>query len=177
MAISNENSNTPELEKDLAQTPWFVIKGVEHLFNTKILLDVCASSKTAKCKNYLTKEIDALSTNHWSKSNWCNPPFSNIMPWIERAVAEALIHGNTTYMLLPNNPETGYIRTAKMYAEYFIEMPFRLKFLRPDGTEFLGKNGKPQSPKFSSAIAVFSTIGLKAECKSLYYDFRLHKGD
>ncbi len=46
MAVSNENSNTPESEKDLGQTPWWFIRSLENLLGREFDLDVCCLEAT-----------------------------------------------------------------------------------------------------------------------------------
>lgn len=174
MSIENENSLTPVNEKDCAQTPkWFIASLLSLLGKESFDLDVCANEATAKANIYYSlDERDENSLNlGWLDLNWCNPPFSNIEPFINKASLEAT-KGKTTIMILPNNPETAYIRAAKACADTIIEMPFRLKFLRPNGEPFLDKKGKEQGPKFSCLVAIITPLGLHAPKRSMYYDFR-----
>lgn len=179
MAVDNHNSNTLENEKDLGQTPFWLIRSIESLVGNEFDLDVCCLKKTAKAKNYFTLEEDRdCFINPWVGNAygptlaWCNPPFSNVMPFIERALDQCEQHGTTTAMIIPNNPEVAYRRKLKEVCDTFIEMPFRLKFLRPDGSKFLDKNGKEQGPKFSCAVGIITPIGLKAPSRVIEYDFR-----
>jgi phage N-6-adenine-methyltransferase len=179
MSISNENSTTPESEKDLGQTPFWLIRSIESLVGTEFDLDVCCLKKTAKAKNYFSLEEDRdCFTTPWVGNAygptlaWCNPPFSNVMPFIERAVDQCDQHGTTTIMIIPNNPEVAYRRKLKEVCDTFVEMPFRLKFLRPDGTKFLDKKGTEQTPKFSCAVGIITPLGLKAPSRVIEYDFR-----
>jgi phage N-6-adenine-methyltransferase len=174
MSIENQSSTTPKSEKDCAQTPiWFMNSLLNLTSSSCFLLDVCANKATAKSFAYYSLEEKGQNALElaWSKNSFCNPPFSNIMPFIEKAEYEATT-GNTTTMLLPNNPETAYIRKVKEVADTIIEMPFRLKFLRPNGEPFLDKKGKEQGPKFSCLIAIITPLGLHAPKRSMYYDFR-----
>jgi len=100
-------------------------------------------------------------------------------PWQGECGSKAILdngqcerHGTTTAMIIPNNPEVAYRRKLKEVCDTFIEMPFRLKFLRPDGSKFLDKNGKEQGPKFSCAVGIITPIGLKAPSRVIEYDFR-----
>ena len=174
MSIENQNSSTPKSEKDCAQTPkWFVKSLLSLLGRESFDLDVCANEATAKASLHYSldeREENALELG-WLDFNWCNPPFSNIQPFIDKAFLESL-KGKTTAMILPNNPETAYIRSVKAGADTIIEMPFRLKFLRPNGEPFLDKYGKEQGPKFSCLVAIITPLGLHAPKRSMYYDFR-----
>jgi phage N-6-adenine-methyltransferase len=137
--MNMNNTTTPETEQDCAQTPWWLIESVEYFTSLKIKLDVCCSPQTAKAKNFLSLDVglNGLHTS-WDFVNWCNPPYSDIKPWVDHASNESAT-GKTTLMLIPDKPEVGYTRLAREHADTVIHMPFRLNFLRPDGTEFLDK--------------------------------------
>ena len=171
------NSTTKEDEKDLAQTPVWFVKAVENYLRIKFTLDVCCIKETAKCKKYysLKEKRDGLSLP-WSKYNWCNPPYSDITPWVIKASNEAL-KGKTSCLLIPDKPEVGYVRECKKLSDTIIHMPFRLNFLKPDGTEFLDKEGKKQGPKFPVLVALFTPFGIDMPTRDIYYDFRLLKED
>lgn len=160
-------TNTKTSEKDCAQTPWWFIKALEQLLGLNFYLDVCANDETAKAVRHFSLDEDGNNglLLPWDDVNFCNPPFSNITPWIEKAAHEATM-GKTTAMIMPNNPETKYVRLAKEAADTIIEMPFRLKFLRPDGSDFDG------GPQFSCLVALITPLGLVAPTRTFYYDFR-----
>ena len=167
------NTTTPESEQDCAQTPWWFIKSLESYTRLQIDLDVCCAANTAKAKSFLALNLglDGLTTS-WQSVNYCNPPYSDILPWV-LAVEESAIEGNTTLMLIPDKPEVGYTRLAREYADTVVHMPFRLNFLRPDGTEFLDKNGKKQGPKFPVCVYIFTPQGLNMPIRDVYHDFRV----
>jgi len=175
MSISNENSTTAASEKDCAQTPkWFMKSLLALTGKSEFKLDVCANAATAKADLYYSldeREENALKLD-WLDFNFCNPPFTNITPFIEKSAYEAS-RGNSTFMIIPNNPETAYVRKAKELADTIIEMPFRLKFLRPNGEKFLSPKGTENSPKFSCLVAIFTPIGIKASTRFMYHDFRV----
>ena len=57
-------------------------------------LDACARADNAKCENYITPEIDALSPlvnwiDEQTRCVWVNPGFSNMTPWVTKAYDEA----------------------------------------------------------------------------------------
>lgn len=194
MAIENNNSTTPVKEKDLAQTPWWFIRSLEAHLGKKITLDVCAQPTTAKCEIYYALEDgnNALESKWFEDYKeitesdgrdavaWCNPPFSDCLNWVQECIRQVAAGMPEVWLLLPNNPETEYIRRAKSIGFKIIEMPFRMKFKKPDGTEFLDTNGKQQSPKFSCMIAVLtkeafvhgSPEGYKNNPEYYYHDFR-----
>jgi hypothetical protein len=169
-------SNTQESQKDLAQTPaWFVDSASDLLGINQFELDVCALDATSKagyCFSLSERNEDALALD-WDLWNWCNPPFSNVQSFVEKAISQSTTGYRNTAMLMPNNPETVYCRHAKQWADTIIEMPFRLKFLKPDGSKFLDSKGKEQTPQFSCLLAVFTPLGLVTPTRTIYHDFRI----
>lgn len=161
-------------EKDCSQTPWYLIRALERIEGRKFDLDVCALAATAKAKRYYSLDErgeDCLDLD-WSALNWCNPPFSHITPFVEKAAVEAK-KGRTTYMIMPASPETGYVRLTKKLADTVIEMPYRIQFTRANGEPFLDGKGKAQSPQFSCLIAVFTPLGLHTgRARHIEIDFR-----
>lgn len=170
------NSTTPKKEKDLAQTPeWFIDSLCALLGIDFFELDVCANESTAKAGSFYSideRGEDALKLD-WDLWNWCNPPFSDIQSFVDKAVFESKRNYINTAMIMPNNPETEYARTAKCLADTIIEMPFRLQFLRPNGDTFRDRQGKPQSPQFSCLVAIFTPLGLVSPTRFMYHDFRI----
>lgn len=151
------NTTTPPDEADYAQTPWSFFNAVQQGLGVVFDLDVCANAATAKCAAYYSRDelgLDGLALP-WAPFNWCNPPYSDVMPWVEKAAAEAAA-GNTTYMLIPNKPEVWFCRRAFDTASHLKYLPYRLNFLRPDGRRFRAADGKTQGPKFPVYLAIFS---------------------
>ena len=171
--MNMNDTTTPQTEQDCAQTPWWFISSIEDYTSLSIELDVCCAPSTAKTKNFLSLDIglNGLYTS-WDYVNWCNPPYSDITPWVQKASEES-VRGNTTLMLIPDKPEVGYTRLARKYSDTVIHMPFRLNFLRPDGAEFLDKNGKKQGPKFPVCVYIFTPQGLRMPIRDIYHDFRV----
>lgn len=102
-------------------------------------LDAAANAANAKCPFYFTPggENDGL-TNSWAGWNvWCNPPFSNIRPWVEKAWRE-YVRCQAITMLLPAN------RCEQKWWQELVEphrdiggplrcyfLPNRMRFIRP----------------------------------------------
>ena len=108
--MNMNNTTTPESEQDCAQTPWWFIKSLESFTNLEIDLDVCAAPNTAKAEGYCSQiENEDGLLDSWELFNYCNPPYSDITPWIEKAAKESKT-SSTTLMLIPDKPEVGYTR-------------------------------------------------------------------
>lgn len=169
----NKKSNTVESEKDCAQTPWWFIDSLKDFLDMgRFHLDVCCTKETAKAAEYYSLDDGKNGlTLPWANLNYCNPPFSNILPWITKATIQTE-ELSFTAMLMPDNPETKYVRWASERADTIIRMPFRLNFIKPDGTPFLDSKGRNQGPQFPCLVAWFTPLGLKVPTRFIYHDFR-----
>lgn len=67
-------------------------------------MDVAASVENAVCANYYDELMDALGPCQWKVTDggwvWCNPPFKDIKPWVDKAAWEAY-NGANVAMLVP----------------------------------------------------------------------------
>lgn len=92
-------------------TPDFIFEYAEEICGNpdqdfKFDIDLAADSENTKCEKYFTKEDNAIFQD-WGEFNWCNPPYSNIEPFVEKAIIEAN-RGNHTCMLLPSRTSNPY---------------------------------------------------------------------
>lgn len=174
------NTTTPADEQDFAQTPPWLVQAIETWRGVKFELDVCAQPQTAKCDVFYSLQIglDGLALP-WAAVNWCNPPYSLITPWVNKAISE---HGDT-YMLIPDKPEVAWFRGAWARAREVWHMPFRVNFLRPDGSEFTDAKGRKQGPKFPVCLMVFSRGNVSGRPSVIdyvdlrsYIDTKVNKG-
>lgn len=110
-------SNTPVEIRDCWETPkpLFLSQHTEFRF----VADVAASSVNALCDVYLTEQDNAL-TYDWSTLPgalggyvWCNPPYSDISPWVYKAIEEAG-KGVGTVMLLPVDMSVGWFKAGRL---------------------------------------------------------------
>jgi len=91
---------------------------LDHRFN--FTLDVAAAPHNAKCARYFTRLMDGLAQPWRGERVWCNPPYSNIRPWVEKANVECYDACQLVVMLLPAN------RTEQGWWQGLIE-PYRDK--------------------------------------------------
>lgn len=147
---------------DWATPQWLFDKVVELYGHFD--LDVCASEENSKCKAYWDKESDSLKMI-WCKRNWCNPPYSNITPWVKRASEEAK-KGNYTVMLLPADFSTKWFKLCWENSVQIDIINHRIKFV-----------GATSSPKFASMLVHFSAKNYEGEDPIITLkDFRDKKG-
>lgn len=104
-------SATPAAERDLWQTPMEIFTALNLEFGFQ--LDAAASSSNAKCARYLTEQDDALIRDWISYGAiWCNPPYSDITPWVEKADEQCRRQGQPVVMLVPADVSTGWFSLA-----------------------------------------------------------------
>lgn len=128
----------------------------------RFTLDVAAAPHNAKTANYYTRLADGL-LQPWHGSVWCNPPYSGLDRWLEKAWQE-WDNGNppptSIVMLLPaNRPEQPWWqnwvepyrdRPGSPLTVQFL--PGRLRFIKPGATEV-----KPnERPPFGCCLLVWS---------------------
>jgi phage N-6-adenine-methyltransferase len=128
-------------------------------------LDVAAAPHNAKTANYYTRLADGL-LQPWHGSVWCNPPYSGLDKWLEKAWREWMRFVDTGFgphsivMLLPaNRPEQPWWQThVEPYRDRPDEplrvqfLPGRLRFIKPGATEV-----KPnERPPFGCCLLVWS---------------------
>lgn len=108
-------------------------------------LDVCATAYNRKVPNYYDKAQNGLK-QEWKGVCWCNPPYSKIEPWVDKAINETKPGPHTVvYMLLPANTDTKYFSKVFKNACEIIFIKGRLKF-----------KGEQNFPaRFPSCIAIF----------------------
>lgn len=131
-------------------------------------LDVAAAAHNAKCPDYFTREVDGLSRDWLTSSGdpsrvWCNPPYSDIRSWVEKAHDEWTNgHVDLIAMLLPAN------RVEQRWWQDLVEpfrdgrgghrflsvefLPGRMRFDRPDWTP----GPKGDRPPFGCCLVVWS---------------------
>ena len=158
-------SKTPAEIRDLWQTPPQVYKNLNDEFD--FVADVAASDLNHLHETYLTFDDDALQQN-WKKLFgggyvYCNPPYSHITPWVEKATEEAM-RGVGTVMLVPCDCSVGWFGLALKNAD---EVRFvingRLSFIRADTRMVVNGNNK------GSVIFIFSPR-YTARAKTTYVD-------
>lgn len=137
-------SNTPPEHRDSWRTPPELFAGINAEF--RFSGDVAASVANALHQRYLTEQQDALQVDwlqHFGSGFvWCNPPYSNITPWVEKANQECA-SGVGTVMLVPADTSVGWFNMARQACT---EVRFitggRLSFIRADTGKPVNGNNK-----------------------------------
>jgi phage N-6-adenine-methyltransferase len=128
---------------DDRETPPEFFEPLNERFNFTI--DVAASKENAKLERFYTAEEDGLTRSWLGEHVWCNPPYSEIEPWVAKAWQS---NAELVVMLLPAN------RTEQKWWQRWIEpgrrvgtlavefLPGRLRFI-PPGEDSVKPNSRP----------------------------------
>lgn len=116
-------------------TPWDFFHRCEDIFG-EFTLDACAETWSAKCSKFYSKEQNGLTENWREEHVWCNPPYGNILPWVEKASYQARIFKDSSaLLLLPASTDTRWFHEWVMPYATLIFIRGRIEFERPDSEE------------------------------------------
>lgn len=73
-------------EVDNLETPWDFFDPLDKRF--RFTLDAAALPHNAKCPRFYTPEDNGLEKSWAYDRVWCNPPYSDIGPWVQKAWSE-----------------------------------------------------------------------------------------
>jgi len=157
--MNTENkSNTPKEIKDLWQTPEVLFNNLMREFNFDC--DVAASNENKLCLSYITEEEDALkSGRYWGWSNWCNPPYSDITPWVSMAIKQHL-KGKSIVMLVPSDTSVKWFKRAYESCNEVRFISGRLSFIS-------AKTQKPINGNNKGSVLFIWRAYCKSHCVSL----------
>lgn len=131
----------------------------------RFTIDVAASPHNAKCERFYSIEDNGLEATWAGERVWCNPPYSEISPWVAKAWREWSGEApwwrgpDLIVMLLPAN------RTEQMWWQTLVEpvrdktreftcefLKGRQRFVAP-GAESIGPN---ERPPFGCCLLIWS---------------------
>lgn len=126
-------------------------------------IDVAASAANTKLPRFYSIEDDGLLQSWAGERVWCNPPYSSIEPWLEKAWVEwegdeaVDRRPGVIVMLLPaNRTEQGWwqrwVEPFRFDGRLRVEfLPGRLRFLKPGQVEI-----KPnERPPFGCCLLIW----------------------
>jgi phage N-6-adenine-methyltransferase len=137
--------------RDCWSTPRPLATRLVDLFDVQI--DLCADETNAVVPDFLSAEDNALIVpwaslfESYTGVGWCNPPYSDITPWVKKARYERT-RGFTTVMLVPDTTSSPWFRLAVRSAGLFF-FDGRIQFDPPPGI-------KKSSNDRGSVLFVFS---------------------
>lgn len=139
MNTENKSFTEPSI-RDLWQTPKEVFNTLNEEFN--FVCDVAASKNNALCPAYIDEKMNALSDSvGWFSINWCNPPYSNILPWVKKAQKE-YYRGNNTVMLVPADTSVKWFKEAFHSCQQVRFISGRLSFIKAETQKPVSGNNK-----------------------------------
>lgn len=115
-------------------------------------LDPCATEENHKCEMYYTAETDGLLQKWGGCRVFCNPPYSNISAWVEKAFRETRNDNTLVVLLIPSRTDTKYFHD-------FIYQRAEIRFIK--GRLKFG-NSKNSAP-FPSMVVIFRGAKIRGE--------------
>ncbi len=138
-------------------------------------LDAAASDTNALLPRYYTRDRDGLSQPWSSERVWCNPPYSDIEPWVEKGWVE-MVDGSCEFvaMLLPANrcEQPWWQRHVEPYRDReafhgtLLRSRFlsgRMRFVMPEGYEWGPSRKKGDRPPFGCVLLTWHRAGTQGE--------------
>lgn len=136
------------MNRDAYQTPPELFAALNAEFNFKV--DVASSAGNKLCEIYIDEALNALQCDWLPDPDngitewhfcWCNPPYSDIGPWVGKA-AEQATKGVGTVMLVMMDQSVGWYKEAiKTCQEVRLIIGGRLSFIDPStGKPAAGNN-------------------------------------
>lgn len=113
-------------------------------------LDPCSTKENHKCEMYYTIEENGLEKNWGGYRVFCNPPYSQISKWVEKAFYETKKDNTLVVLLIPSRTDTRYFHDYIYQRSEIRFVKGRLKF----GD---GKNSAP----FPSMLVIFRGAKIK----------------
>ena len=135
----------------MANDLWRTPPEVFNYFDVKyrFVCDVAASESNHLCAKYFTESNSALDLNWCVNANsgdyvWCNPPYSDPLPWVEKCIYESKIHGIGSVILLNHDMSTRWAqRLLNQECKVIVFTGKRIAFLNGEGNPVKG-NSKGQ---------------------------------
>ncbi len=138
--MSTENkSNTPAAIKDSWQTPKEIFNTLDKEFG--FTCDVAASDDNHFCDGWITEAMNAFEAP-WGMVSWCNPPYSNITPWVNEAIGESKHCGKTIVMLVPADTSVKWFKLAYESCNEVRFISGRISFINADNQKPVNGNNK-----------------------------------
>lgn len=109
-------------------------------------IDVAASHKNTKLPRYFSREDNGLTRGWEGERVWCNPPYSDIRPWVEKALRR---EADIAVLLLPaNRTEQGWwqdlIEPQRHRGDIRVEfIRGRMKFIKHGDSQVFPNNRPP----------------------------------
>lgn len=134
------------MNRDAYRTPPELFAAMNAEFDFKI--DVAASAKNALCVNFLTETDNALLAD-WIEYKswiggyaWCNPPYSDIGPWVRKAAEQAKLGIGCVMLVMADTSVGWHAEAIKTCQEVRFIVGGRISFLDPETGKPANGNNK-----------------------------------
>lgn len=133
------------MDRNAWRTPPEIFAVMNEEFNFKI--DVAASAQNSLCQLFIDKEMDSLETRWYSMIDrgdyaWCNYPYSDIGPWVEKSAKEARLGAGVVMLVMADTSVGWYKKAIETRQEVRFITGGRLAFLDPETGKATGGNNK-----------------------------------
>lgn len=142
MKADYRGSHTPKELRNRWQTPLSLFAPMDAEFG--FYLDAAADENNALCSRYLTEKDDSLSVD-WNSYGaiWCNPPYSDIQPWVNKAAEQYKKVLQPIVMLTPADQSVGWFKLAlETVDEVRVITGGRISFIDPSTNKPVNGNNK-----------------------------------
>ena len=154
------------MANDTWRTPPEVIGFIESKFG-EIKIDLCSADENRVCEGNLTEGDDFLLEKHMKENRWielgdlawCNPPYSNPLPFVKQCIKWAK-HGYAVAGILNFDPSTKWF--VELISANSLIMPIiggRIAFHDENGVPAKGNN----KPQFMFYLAPFLAQSVSTE--------------
>ena len=134
MVTDYRSSHTPEDIRDLWQTPRWLFNCVNEYKN--FVCDIAASQSNHLVSTFISEEDNAFTYDfEVFRGNyvWCNPPYSDIGPWIDLAIKNQQNHNVGTVLLIPADTSVRWFDKCRINANSIMFITGgRISFVRAD---------------------------------------------
>lgn len=164
-------SQTPVPIRDLWRTPKPIFDYYDKRFG--FTLDMAASKDNKLCEWFFSEDYDALNKRNVSDTIdylfgeevkpaiWCNPPYSDIMPWVKQCIDTMNDHKVPIVMLIPADTSVKWFKLAFENCSECHFISGRLAFINEETGQPVSGNNKgsvvfvfdPNSP-FKSQVCL-----------------------
>lgn len=124
-------------ESDVRFTPEWILALAREMFGGRILLDAAThpSNPTQATRYFCGEQSDALAgesglVEQWDYQTWCNPPFSQMQEWCNKALLEARAGAEILFMTT-DDPSTRWYRFLTANADARCRLKRRAGFSVP----------------------------------------------
>lgn len=150
-------------KRDLWQTPVEIFNAMDLEFG--FYLDVAADWNNTLCSKFISEKQNSLECDWVSYGAiWCNPPYSDITPWVKKAAEQCQTQLQTIVMLVPADVSVGWFSLAlRSVDEVRFVIDGRIQFIPEESTDRRLSNPKGSMffiwRPFINPRCQFTTVG------------------